>query len=396
MFQQRYRYTVQIHREDGSCLRRVETAVDWQRALECTWFLGLRREEVDLADGTRSSAILPLWHPEIGEPYVGGFRVTIISEKRSGLTEDFTTAYFRDEARRALMDLVCEGRLEESDTVRLFVTASHDEAHAKAGPASSFTVREEPARIRLIESRFSDVAGIPAGGPRCVPDGRGGGDAVAGAQNAVDFPVVIPRTVLEEARDLVRAARPNESGGILVGRLHRDIESRDVFAEVTAQIPAQYTTSSVDRLTFTPETWAAAGAALERRDRGEIYLGWFHFHRVLDQCASCPDEKRGRCELAKGFLSADDRHLHRVVFPRAYTVALVFSPTAGDGVEHALFGWRYGALEKRGFYVTGDPGARRIPGDAREPHTTRTGGNEHVTESSSEDERRRSDPCGSS
>jgi proteasome lid subunit RPN8/RPN11 len=207
---------------------------------------------------------------------------------------------------------------------------------------------------------------------------------------------VIPRRVLEDARGLVRASRPNESGGILVGRLYRDVETRDLFADVTAAIPAQHTTSAVDRLTFTPETWAAAATELDRRGRGEIYLGWFHSHPGPEQCASCPDEKKALCALGHGFLSADDRLFHRVVFPRAYSFALVFSPTTGDEIEHALFGWRRGVLEKREAHVTGNGRERSIPLDAKVPDETPRGGNEHVTECPSEDTRRKHDPRASS
>jgi proteasome lid subunit RPN8/RPN11 len=291
------------------------------------------------------------------------------------------------------LELVREGRLRKNETVRCLFTASFDEAHAGAGPAPRFTVRERPPEVSIAESRWSDISGVRP--------------SASGPAYPVDYPIVIPRGILDETRRLVSASRPNESGGILVGRLHRDVESRDIFAEVTAHIPAEHTTSTPERLTFTVDTWTAAREVLESRRRGEVFLGWYHFHPAPGDCASCPDERRSLCALTQGFLSSDDLELHRVVFPRAYSFALVFSPRVGGDVvgreppaeepqfnpraegevEHTLFGWRRGVLERRDFLVTGTAGDDRAPDDATVTERSGTGGNERVTDGPSETQR---------
>jgi hypothetical protein len=90
-------------------------------------------------------------------------------------------------------------------------------------------------------------------------------------------------------------------------------------------------------------------AALELRTLGESMLGWWHSHPVREWCKNCPEEKRKQCSLARGFLSEDDRLLHRTVFPRAYSLALLVNDIDG-GPTFSLFGWSGGAIEARDFH----------------------------------------------
>ena len=126
---------------------------------------------------------------------------------------------------------------------------------------------------------------------------------------------------------------------------------------MTAQIPAQHTEQELARLTFTPETWTAVDAALALRDGGEIQLGWWHSHPASHWCDACPPEKRQRCKTAGtpsgDFFSAHDVALHRAVFPRAYSIALVLSDGCGNAGTPVwrLFGWRYGMVMARGFHL---------------------------------------------
>ena len=61
-----------------------------------------------------------------------------------------------------------------------------------------------------------------------------------------------------------------------------------------------------------------------------------------------------------GFLSADDRALHRAVFPRAYSLALVVTDAGRGDPTFALFGWREGVLERRGFGAVPCDGDRAL------------------------------------
>jgi hypothetical protein len=161
--------------------------------------------------------------------------------------------------------------------------------------------------------------------------------------------VFIDASVLAEAAELARQADDVETGGILVGQLHRDTELTEIFARVNAQIPASHTRSSRTSLTFTPQTWAAVRAAIALRAQDEIYLGWWHYHPHF--CKNCPAERRGNCVLSKPFFRDEDCALHRTIFGRAFDIALLLSELGGSEPSYDLFGWRQGMIVARGFHA---------------------------------------------
>jgi hypothetical protein len=126
---------------------------------------------------------------------------------------------------------------------------------------------------------------------------------------------------------------------------------------VTAQIPAQHVKQELTRLTFTPATWTAVDAALALRGNREIQLGWWHSHPASHWCDECPPEVRQRCPKAGSpagdFFSTHDAALHRAVFPRAYSIALVLSDGCGNAGNPSwrLYGWRCGTIAARGFHL---------------------------------------------
>jgi len=154
---------------------------------------------------------------------------------------------------------------------------------------------------------------------------------------------------MEEASTRSRDAGGVETGGILVGRLHRSKGQPEVFLEVTAMLPAPHTASESQRLTFTHETWSAVQNALELRRSNEIQLGWFHYHPRF--CSKCPEEAQKRCAYARPFFSGEDVHMHRTVFPRAFHIALLLSDLGGPELDASLFGWSQGVVTNRGFHI---------------------------------------------
>jgi hypothetical protein len=165
-----------------------------------------------------------------------------------------------------------------------------------------------------------------------------------------------PQHVLDQVAAQTLAERGRETGGILVGRLHRDPNLPEIFAEITAQIPAEHTHGDAVKLTFTPDTWSAVDAAIKLRGRSETYLGYWHSHPVFSWCRSrdCSLEKQRNCKLASGFFSADDQDVLRAVFPQGHNVALVANDTAFQDVTFSWFGWREGTVHPRGYYLMGD------------------------------------------
>jgi len=329
-----YRYVIELFREDGSPLGQASVNVDWGPAEECARFEALRRGQLTEGDPGRVSSIEPLWLEDT-EPRVEGFRINF--ETRDGqCVTDFSTRYFKALATQASAHFVERGKLQPGDKIRFLVSAFQQQEEAALSGLQLSTEEIAPAipiRIRSLQE-FLERA-----------ERRGQNDGY-------DIPVFMPTQVLEEAAALTRQIEAKETGGILIGHLHRDHKSGDLFAEITAQIHARHTESELTRLTFTAQTWTEVRMALELRKRDEIMLGWWHSHPVREWCKSCAPERQRVCAMAGDFFSAHDQAMHRTIFPRAYSVALVVNDVQADDVTFSAFGWRNGLIETRGFAVT--------------------------------------------
>ena len=170
-----------------------------------------------------------------------------------------------------------------------------------------------------------------------------------------DVPVFVPWRVLEEASVLTRQAGELETGGVLVGHVRRDLGTQEIFLEVTAQIPAR-ARSQLTRLSFTPDTWSDLQAAVNLRGRRESWLGWWHSHSFSKRKAKTNGQgESSATQSARPFLSEEDHTLHRTVFPRAYSLALLMTDSPRSGLCWTMFGWRAGTIARRDFHVIGAP-----------------------------------------
>jgi hypothetical protein len=291
----------------------------------------------------RSVDVGPRWDSQLGEPYISGLEVQVAGQQQ--LRFEIPLKFFRCEARRAANDLLEEGKLAPGDEFCYAVCA-----YRRAGEDSAAVLSDDMDDGLVVE----DVAP-----PLNLPDHRladyhsaAQGD---GTTSRDDYPVFVPDHVIHEAIDLTEQAGAVETGGILIGHLFRDSDGGDIFAHVTAQIPASCATQSLTRLTFNPETWVAVDAARTLRGRNECYLGWWHSHPARQWCSDCPVERRMRCKLTGEFFSEHDAALHRAIFPKAFSIALVISDSYANGVTWPLFGWHYGMLEQRGFHILERP-----------------------------------------
>jgi hypothetical protein len=336
-----YRYCLLLYRRDGSPLGSAAAAVDWEPAAEWAQFYHARRGEVPpFGEGT--TTIEPLWDSAVGEPFMRGFRLAYYGGGRR-VTTEFPSAYFSEMASRAATEFVAGGKLEADDAFLFQPAAFLANGNNNGKPVGlELEVVEEKPAIEFVESRLDDFQ------RRSSP---------VGAVDTGDLPVFIPRRVLDEAATITRANEGRETGGVLIGRLHRDGALPEIFAEVTAHIPAQHTLGTVAKLTFTTETWNSVNAAIRLRNRSEIYVGYWHSHPVRAWCQSkgCTPEKQKTCRLAKDFFSEDDVSVMRAVFPRAYSVGLVANDTAFADVSFSLFGWHEGKIHPRGFYLLEAP-----------------------------------------
>lgn len=328
-----YAWAIEVVREDDSPVGQCEVSPDWEPWREWVRWLAVRDGQPPEAAFIGACEIAPAWDPEHGEPRLRGVRIRTAAGEH-----EFSLDPFREPARATIAGMVKDGRLGAGDLVRWRALAF---------------VREDPMTNPLTPLGRHAAPPIPVQSRRLAP-GITTGDPD-------DAPVLIPESVLAEVGALTLDATGRETGGILIGHLHRDEGRGTVFGRVTAQVPARYTEACATRLTFTPATWTEVRSAIDLRRRDEIMLGWWHSHPVRVWCRDCPEERRATCALARGFLSEDDRLLHRTVFPRAYSVALVANDVSDGGPTFTLFGWRRGLVEPREFTPIGgetdDPAA---------------------------------------
>jgi proteasome lid subunit RPN8/RPN11 len=259
------------------------------------------------------------------------------SEGAQEASADFTNSYFRQLAKQASALLIEKSTLKKGERFK-FLAAAFPQQKVREAAKLKFTMEEVAPDLSLRDASLAVQVQ---------------GSTFQGRRDDDDIPLFVPQRVLEEAKALSKEAGEKETGGILIGHLGREQKLPEIFAEVTAQIPARHTEASLTSLTFTSETWTGVRAALELRRRGEIMLGWWHSHPVREWCKGCSTESQKVCTMASDFFSAHDHALHRTIFPRAYSIALVVNDMAANDATFSMFGWRRGLLEARGFHITG-------------------------------------------
>ena len=345
--------------KDGKLLCEVPLeAASFEPAWECARFLEMRHGRLPAIfdDGIAHPAV-PIWDLQAGAPYLKGFHFGSLFQAGEEAVEtcvpDAGTplSCFSGVAQGAAEILLKDGKLKKGDVVTYRVCAVPCERSSSDDEiATPFSVEEIAEPLPLREGSLHEFYGDAS--PNGEPDPR-------------QMPVFVSSQIIEETLALKEKAREVETGGILIGHLIRDRSVPEIFAHVTAQLPALHTQATVSKLTFTPETWTAAERAMKLRRKDEMILGWWHSHtcRYWPSCAKCEISKRRQCKLMRSFFSSDDDALHSEIFPRAYSIALVVGDVlAEDGswrVSEALFGWESGSVAERGFHVLA--GARSSP-----------------------------------
>lgn len=331
-----YRLVMELLRPDGEAVGHATLEPDWDPVIEWTRLAGLRTLGVWAPEAAAERTIEPLWHRDLGEPYMRGFRVHLATED-AGWHEDFSILHFGGLARAAAARLVDGGALADGERF-LYRTLAYEQPGGTVDPQpASFAVMDRPPPLVLRDVSRSGLLGA---------------SAPAGDTHVDDFDVFIPAGVLDEASALTARAGDVETGGVLIGHLDRDRGGSEIFVAITTVIPARHTVRASTTLTFTSDTWTEVRRAVERRRRDEMVLGWFHSHPQHAWCREkrCPIEQQQQCSAADGFFSPDDLALHRTMFPRAFMVALVMTHSV-KGILPRLFGWRAGVFEPRGFRV---------------------------------------------
>lgn len=322
-------------------------------ALEHGHFLGIRRGALRATTTLpEHSSIEPIWCEIEGEPIVTAFDIRLWSvDPPEEFRFSLGTAFLREVAERAGRPEVESADADDAAPIHFRVLAYSADEPASHEPAASaepelFSVCELEQPLSIREGELSTRHAASEYSERDTDD------------DGKRSPIFLPRSVLLEAEEQKAAAGGVETGGLLIGHLCRDVSGTEVYADVTALIPAEYTEAAAQKLSFTANTWAAVDAAIELRGRGERMLGWMHTHPARAWCQNCPRESWSLCPLARDFFSAADVSVHRTIFPKAFGFALVLGDHVDEELEwqvsHAVYGWHEGWIQKRGFHVVQD------------------------------------------
>jgi len=335
-----YHYGIAMYRLDDSVVGQAPITPDWGPAEQCGRLEGIRRGLLQPDARDIETAAAPVWSPNAGEPFVHSVLVTVRGPDETEVQCEVPATYFASQAREASAAFVQEGKLQAGEQFRYLVLAHPGGPDRQGGPSGGSGGRIEaviPAWTVVDSSREEFAADSEP----------------FGVLDNADVPVYIAQEVLDQAAEITRLAGAMETGGILVGHLHRNAGGDgDLFLEVAAQIPAENGRGKLTSFTFTADAWAAARDTIRHRQAGEIMLGWWHAHNFMKEtCRDCRERTAGTCATTALFLSPEDCSLHRTCFPRAYSVALVLADGPCSGLGQALYGWRRGLIDRRGFSI---------------------------------------------
>jgi proteasome lid subunit RPN8/RPN11 len=326
------------------CDRRVHevplATADFGRAIEATFFDGLRRGVFRDYDFRAEGAVIEphFFQAKDGSPRVESFEVALPAPG-GGHRLAFDRRFFHTLVRRTGAELVLAGCVAEGSVLLYQIAAYRDDA-----------VRPAAGGMRIeLEAEAPEIP-IRAGSRRAL-----GPSEAWDRPRPGDFPVLLPRHVIDEAVDEARRAPDREVGGVLLGHLRRDSDSGELFLEVTCLVPAEQTQATELSVTFTAETWARVREVIAVRGEGEIFAGWMHSH-PMRFCAECPLPVAQECINKVLFYSADDEFLMELSFARPFMVGLLAAvePRLEGALSHApvrLYGWKNGLIEARGFEV---------------------------------------------
>jgi hypothetical protein len=341
-----HRYVAEASDRDGRRLGELVLEPDFTPAAEWSYLQGVRLGAFPALAHHGPYVVEPVHDDTSGQPYIAGIRMAFEAADPAYEAPLIPWSYFQQCVEDSSKQLVADGalRLGETFVYRICAfPAPGDEAPPI--PVSENAVDHASAPLLLEQAALAPQI---AGAQRMCEQ----------AWNTADIPVTVQPAVLEQANELAHAAGERESGGILVGHVRRDTASSEIYAEITAQIPATHAHAGPTHLRFTEQTWSAVSDALALRGRDEIWLGWHHYHPFF--CRRCDAAQRRHCVLSRPFFSREDCELHRTVFDAAFSVALLLTDIGEGSLSCDWFGWRGGRIAPRGCYLLSRDGASTL------------------------------------
>jgi proteasome lid subunit RPN8/RPN11 len=334
----RYRFVLELLHNGRPIHDLPLDRADFARAVEAAFFAALRRGVYHDYDPPLERAVVePVL--ETASPQSAGFEVVLPLPDGSTQRQRFGSDFFQTLARRTGAQLAVAGRLS-GDATLLYRLAAF---------------RDEPAGRRKVGFAIEMESESPVIPIRTASRNRHGPVEAWDTPRPDDFPVLMPRHVIEESVEEARRAPGREVGGVLLGHLCRDADSGELFLEVSCLVPAEETEATALSVTFTHRTWARMREVMEWRGEGELIVGWMHSH-PFRLCSECPLPVPAECQAKVLFYSTDDEFLMELSFPRPFMVGLLAAvdPKLESALGHLpvkLFGWDGGLIRPRGFEV---------------------------------------------
>ena len=311
--------------------------VAYEPAIQWAHFAGVKQGLITPVLVPAAAEIIPVACSERGLPYIEGFEVRFAGQSRG---MKFGNDLLHNDVLRNSSALIEQGRLQagEQFTYRICSFAPGSEIDSRRSNTSPET-SDHSEDFSLLPS--VEVLNIR---DDLLPESS---HSVGGPWDDDDLPIVIPQHVLDEAVLLAASAAEKESGGLLLGQLCRDVDTLQLFLEITAFMPAPHARGTETSLHLGPDTFAAVEKLLALRNCNEQTVGWLHSHPWF--CRNCPVEQRQHCALREPFFSEADRNVHRTLFPQAFSPAVLITDLGEGRTSIDVFGWRRGLIESRGF-----------------------------------------------
>lgn len=342
----KFHYLLELFDEDGSLVEhRPLGLADFQRAIYAVSFDGFCQGIFDhYAPDPNSTRIEPRFPAANGSvsARTAGFRVEAPRPTGGVHALEFDIGYFNARASALRAELM-RSRNYPPDKKLIYQLAAYHDGEQPARKPSCLSLGPMAMHVPIVPGRPSDFGpGEPWDGP-----------------NAADLPVLIGRSLLDEAVAEARRAPERETCGFILGNLQRDPDTGKVFLVATCLVSGAGTSEATGTsVSFTPATFARAREMIALRaeaGKTEIIAGWYHSH-PFRVCAACPLPMPTECVNKILFYSADDIHLMETTFDQPYMVGLLagVEPRLEQVLGHLpvrLFGWKGGQIHERGFEV---------------------------------------------
>ena len=349
-----FRFHIEYLDNDGRVISDdTLTLADFAHAVRSARFDAYRRGAVAHYDpaADEEAVINPLFQDDSPSPQIRGFEVLVDCGNGAMHPCEFATRYFSPFANRLRAERIRNEVMTAEQELYYRVNAFLDDDSAsddaqrppiESNAAAKFTIN--------LESTNSIVVASPK--PRSSY-----GPTQAWDEPLVDdLPILIEQHVLEESVEEARADPDREVAGFLLGSLHRDPETQQVFVAVTGLVSASGTTeASSTSVTYTPASFAKLKEVIKLRGSDEMICGWFHSH-PFKLCSECPLPTPPECIAKVLFYSTDDFDLMQTTFEQPFMVGLLAAvePRIEEAIGHLpvkVYGWRSGEIQSRGFEV---------------------------------------------